>query len=312
MKCNKFQQIIKKSISVIMAVMLLVSCTASAVDNSKQATPTSSKIYVNGHEAYINGYNIEYNNYFKLRDLAAVLAGTESQFNVSYDSTQDLITITRGLAPESLFVLVEENKTIKSAQNTESKITVDGTEVNPQGYNIDYNNYFKLRDLGAILGFNVEWNEQWDSIYITTTSNTELDYNNYRSEIPNFDEINQVVYLVNCEREKYGLPPLIWDLNITKAALKRSEEIVDVFSHTRPNGEDCFTIFKEFGIDYMAAGENIAIGQKTPEKVVKGWMESPGHRENILSGNFGRIGVGAVKVQQGAYQGYAWVQLFAD
>ena len=88
----------------------------------------------------------------------------------------------------------------------------------------------------------------------------------------------------------------------------RAKEIVSAFSHTRPDGRDCFTAMKEAGVSYRAAGENIAKGQRTPEQVVDGWMKSDGHRENLLSADFGRLGVG-YHVENGRTY---WVQLFAN
>lgn len=143
-------------------------------------------------------------------------------------------------------------------------------------------------------------------------SNENNEYSSYKTLFSNFDELNQVVYLVNCERENNGLSPLYWDLSLTKAASKRSDELLELFSHTRPDGSSCFSIFNEFDISYMTAGENIAKGQSTPEEVVEDWMNSEGHRKNILNPNFGKIGVGAVSINQGYYRGYAWVQMFTD
>lgn len=88
----------------------------------------------------------------------------------------------------------------------------------------------------------------------------------------------------------------------------RAVEIVKSFSHTRPDGRDPFTAMKEAGVSYRAAGENIAMGQKTPQQVMEGWMNSDGHRQNILSDNFGRLGVGYYVANGRAY----WVQMFAD
>ena len=113
---------------------------------------------------------------------------------------------------------------------------------------------------------------------------------------------------MNIEREKAGKQPLSADTNLTKAAQVRAREIADTFSHSRPDGRDCFTAMKEAGVSYRAAGENIAMGQKTPAQVVEGWMNSDGHRRNILSDSFGRLGVGYY-VENGRAH---WVQMFAD
>ena len=76
--------------------------------------------------------------------------------------------------------------------------------------------------------------------------------------------------LVNQERAKEGLPALKLDATLCQAAQKRAKEIKTKFDHTRPDGTGCFTVFKEFGISYMAAGENIAAGQTTPKQVMNG------------------------------------------
>ena len=117
----------------------------------------------------------------------------------------------------------------------------------------------------------------------------------------------QVAGLVNRERADRGLGYLKYSSALSRAASQRAEEIVSVFDHTRPDGSSCFTVFDEYGIGYYAAGENIAAGQPNPESVMDSWMNSSGHRANILSGNFNFIGVGVV--YSGGY--YYWVQLFA-
>ncbi len=122
------------------------------------------------------------------------------------------------------------------------------------------------------------------------------------------DYAAEVLRLVNIERAKAGKSALKADANLAKAAQVRAAEIVSSFSHTRPDGRDPFTAMKEAGVSYRAAGENIAWGQKTPAQVMQSWMNSDGHRENILSDSFGRLGVGYVVQNGRAY----WVQMFAD
>ncbi len=113
----------------------------------------------------------------------------------------------------------------------------------------------------------------------------------------------QVVRLVNQERAKAGLPALTLDATASKAAQVRAKEIRTSFSHTRPNGNSCFTALKEAGVSYRTAGENIAAGQRTPEQVVAAWMHSEGHRKNILGSQYTAIGVGYL---EGGY----WAQFF--
>lgn len=128
-----------------------------------------------------------------------------------------------------------------------------------------------------------------------------------KAEVPS--QVQQVVDLVNAERKKVGLSPLKVNDQLTKMAQVKAEDMRDnqYFSHTSPTYGSPFDMMKEFGVSYSYAGENIAAGQKTAEDVMKGWMNSPGHRANILSENFTEIGVGYV--QGGAYGTY-WVQEF--
>ena len=119
----------------------------------------------------------------------------------------------------------------------------------------------------------------------------------------------QVVNLVNIERQKEGLSPLTIDEKLSAAADIRAKEIQTSFSHTRPNGSSFSTALKEAGAVYRRSGENIAWGQKSPEEVVKAWMNSAGHRANIMNKNYSRIGVSHVKNAAGTSY---WAQLFAD
>lgn len=117
----------------------------------------------------------------------------------------------------------------------------------------------------------------------------------------------QVAGIVNRERAANGLAPLKYSDKLSEAALVRAEEIQSVFSHTRPNGTRCFTAVTEVGINYISAGENIAYGQRTPEEVMNSWMNSSGHRANIL-GSYDYIGIG-VTYKNGTYY---WSQFFAN
>ena len=118
---------------------------------------------------------------------------------------------------------------------------------------------------------------------------------------------SQVIDMVNEERAKQGLKPLKMNVNVQKAAQTRSEEITKSFSHTRPNGSSFSTALKENSVSYRSAGENIAYGQKTAEAVMNGWMNSSGHRANILNNNFEEIGVGVHIADNGTIY---WTQLF--
>lgn len=114
----------------------------------------------------------------------------------------------------------------------------------------------------------------------------------------------KVLNRVNKERAEEGLPALTMDKGLLEAAMIRAHEIAIYFEHMRPNGEWCHVIFS----DYLPfAGENIAIISKTPKAVMDSWMDSPGHRSNILGEYYTSIGVGAVTVDGTCY----WVQCFS-
>ena len=117
---------------------------------------------------------------------------------------------------------------------------------------------------------------------------------------------DRVIELVNQERTSRGLQPLLKHDGLMVAAAARAKELSQRYSHTRPTGSECFTSLWHLGIDYGYAGENIAMGQRTPEIVMNDWMNSSGHRANILSENFDCIGVGYTMVDGHPY----WVQLF--
>lgn len=148
----------------------------------------------------------------------------------------------------------------------------------------------------------------------TTTKNTNTAATGSKGSTTTADKstsayAKQVVTLVNKERAKAGLSALTIDTKAEKAALVRAKEIQSSFSHTRPNGSMFATALKEAGVNYNTAGENIAWGQKTPQEVVTAWMNSPGHRANILNKNFKHIGVGNLQNSSGAQY---WVQLFTN
>ncbi|MDC2864029.1 CAP domain-containing protein [Bacillus sp. BP-3] len=116
----------------------------------------------------------------------------------------------------------------------------------------------------------------------------------------------KVVDLTNAERTKQGLPALKVDTELSKVARIKSEDMQKnhYFDHTSPTYGSPFDMMKQFGISYKSAGENIAQGQRTPEEVVQAWMNSAGHRANILNSGYTHIGVGYVE------NGNYWTQEF--
>lgn len=116
----------------------------------------------------------------------------------------------------------------------------------------------------------------------------------------------EVIRLVNVRRNSAGLKSLTADMELSRVARIKSQDMCNknYFSHTSPTYGTPFQMMKDFGITYRSAGENIAMGQRTPSEVVNAWMNSPGHRANILNESFTRIGVGYVS------SGNYWTQMF--
>lgn len=117
---------------------------------------------------------------------------------------------------------------------------------------------------------------------------------------------NEVIRLVNEIRVKNGLNTLTADWELSRVARYKSQDMKDnnYFSHTSPVYGSPFDMIKNFGISYRSAAENIAKGQKTPQAVMNGWMNSSGHRANILNSSYKKIGVGYVA------SGNYWTQMF--
>jgi len=141
--------------------------------------------------------------------------------------------------------------------------------------------------------------------------NPDLIYPGQRLNVPEIELSvssfeTEVIRLVNIERTKNGLSSLTHDWELSRVARYKSQDMKDknYFSHTSPTYGSPFDMMKSFGISYRSAGENIAKGQTTPQKVVTAWMNSPGHRANILNKSYTHIGVGYVK------NGNYWTQMF--
>ena len=142
-------------------------------------------------------------------------------------------------------------------------------------------------------------------------SNPNLIYPGQVLTIPEVDAAvtayeNEVIRLVNEERAKQGLKALTANWELSRVARYKSQDMVTnkYFSHTSPTYGTPFQMIKNFGISYRTAGENIAYGQRTPQAVVNAWMNSSGHRANILNSSYTQIGVGYVA------SGNYWTQMF--
>jgi uncharacterized YkwD family protein/spore coat assembly protein SafA len=143
--------------------------------------------------------------------------------------------------------------------------------------------------------------------------NIALIYPGQKITIPNIDSVKtletEVVRLVNVERSKRGLPALKQNWELSRVARYKSQDMINkgYFDHQSPTYGSPFQMMESFGIRFSAAAENIAHGQKTPQEVMTTWMNSTGHRNNILGASFTEIGVGAAKDSRGNIY---WTQMF--
>ena len=188
---SKFASIVSKlMVAFVVSVIIVIVIGAGAFAIATVATtvaavaavPTDSTIIVNGSEVAFNAYRINDYNYFKLRDLAYTLSGTEKQFEVSWDEANDAISLTSGMpytvaGGEMAGSSQDANSTgsggggsgAKNAVTTYSIIYINGREMNFVAYTIDGYNYFMLRDIGTAFDFGVDWDNARDTIIISTS-----------------------------------------------------------------------------------------------------------------------------------------------
>lgn len=143
--------------------------------------------------------------------------------------------------------------------------------------------------------------------------NPHLIYPGQKITVPNIDDVkaleNEVIRLTNAQRAKHGLQPLQANWELSRVARYKSQDMVNknYFSHNSPTYGSPFRMMENFGLRFSAAGENIAMGQQSAQQVVNAWMNSPGHRSNILSSTYNQIGVGLAKDRNGRFY---WTQMF--
>lgn len=172
----------KKFISTALAVTLTLSplatnltidanASTSTYSSTVTANPTSSKIYVNGTQVVFDAYTINGNNYFKIRDLAAAFNSTSKAFNVYYNYETSSVEIQSNTKYTSVGgELIVGNTSTKSATPTSSVINIDGISRSLTAYNIEHNNFVKLRDLFEILDISVEYDSTSGDINLDTSS----------------------------------------------------------------------------------------------------------------------------------------------
>ncbi|MGN0621886.1 MAG: CAP domain-containing protein [Porcipelethomonas sp.] len=151
----------------------------------------------------------------------------------------------------------------------------------------------------------------FDSVSVAKLANKEAEELERKKREEYEALAKRVTELVNIERQKTGAAPVTLDSKLNKGANIRAKEISILWSHTRPDGTSCFTVLDNIGAVYTEAGENLAIGYKTPEEVVEGWMNSEGHRANILNPEHKKVGIGYY-YNENTENVYHWSQFFTD
>lgn len=212
----------------------------------------------------------------------------------SYDITIIAKDESNNLAERNTKLIIEKKETNSRSSGKTNNSTSKKTITSPN----NSTNHKSLENEKTFVETKKEVN--------TNDTFAEADAN--RSTYASF--IDAVVTHTNEYRLEVRSSPLVLDESLTKAAMIRAIEIAyeDKFSHERPNGTSCFTIFDDLGIVSYVSGENIALGQISPEKVSNSWRNSPGHYANMINTRFTKIGVGVIK-----YNGnYYWVQLFSN
>ena len=160
----------KKKILVLTAIMMMPTSTAFATEKTYTAKQIGQTVTLNGEKVNFAAYNIEGNNYFKLRDLAAAMDGTDKNFNVGYNREKDSVEIT-SLTPYTTGntgISGYTKKGNQKATNSPQSIYLDGKKVTLQAYSVLDYNYCKLRDVADLLDFAVDWNENTNTVNIGT------------------------------------------------------------------------------------------------------------------------------------------------
>ena len=194
----------KKFISLIMAVILTFSMVCVVSAETITANPTTSKVIIDGVEQSFEAYNINDNNYFKLRDIAYCLSQTDKRFAIDWqaDTNTAILETNKEYVSVGGELAVSSNFVSKNALVSNTNILLNGATVQAKAYLIDGNNYFKLRDLGQILDFSIEWESSQNAIIIDTNASYQIETsnNNFVSKQTEFftTQIDTVSY---CSRD---------------------------------------------------------------------------------------------------------------
>ena len=162
-----------------------VFCNILLADEINRATPRTQssllecmaegQVTVDGEEVAPQGYNINDNNYYKLRDIAYILSGTDSQFNVTWEAETDRILVTSGEAYQTVGGEMSSSVSteIENCTPSDATVVIDGRTVSLTGYRINGNNYYKLRDIGEALDFSVDFDMDSRTVLISSAGSAQ-------------------------------------------------------------------------------------------------------------------------------------------
>ncbi len=247
------------SFFVMITLMVSIFVTPAFAATTKAATPTASKVIVNGNVISFDAYTIENSNYFKLRDLAKVVSGSGKQFEVTWDGSKNAINLVSSRA----YTVVggELNKgdgLAKSATLSTSKIYKDGSAVNLTAYTINSNNFFKLRDVAQLFDIGVTW----DAASSTVGIDTSISYAAPSTSVPANNKLTN-------EQYQKIMGPLVTDYTKMIAATDElladydgSKEWIDAFANvyaaSTVSVDAMIEIAPMVPNDYLEAHKNIA------------------------------------------------------
>lgn len=304
---NKLSKLLGFAIAATISLSTSVSVSATEVINSQKNYTYNCNNRVNlSCIKYLYVNNICLNKYYFCTNhsyLYNLKLGCALNHPIATPSISKSKGNNANSTKESIKVSVNNCKTNTCNSNN--------TEIKP---NININNNYTLDNLKTKNDNNISKpNDKNNTLEDSKYNNENKNLNNNNSEnatTGNFSNYQtEVLNLVNSQRSKAGLKPLRANFDLNKLATLKSEDMMknNYFSHNSPKYGSAFDMMSKFNISYNAAGENIAMGQPTPSEVMNSWMNSSGHRANILNSNFTDLGVGIAKDSNGRLY---WTQMF--
>ncbi|WP_018922044.1 stalk domain-containing protein [Salsuginibacillus kocurii] len=224
---------------------------------------------------------------------------------------------------QRVFAELEEDQTANVIMHMDSLYVIKGLinqgssviEIDAAPYLSENRTMIPLRISGEAFGYDVSWDQESRTVDIDSTDSLETDsdsftsYTYHRYDHYPSDEGFEAMFHANAERIANGASPLAIDAELSYVSLQKSTDMIenDYFAHDSPTYGSVRDMLDYYGVSYLSFGENIARGHPDAESVTEGWMNSEGHRQNILNENYERIGV----EEASGTQPY-WTQLFTS